>query len=179
LTGELALLARGNIQPSEVAQHYYFESRIVAARAAGGQVRLRLLLDAFAIHAANRDLHIEVFRAAAALGQYRLALAALEPSMLFGYGALPASPDAAPVTAQLALEIAAVYEALGNFDQAAQELRQVVANGLTPAERAQIATRLTAIDNRRQLEQENRQRMPMAVGQGIEQQKLVRPRRRS
>jgi thioredoxin-like negative regulator of GroEL len=183
LTGELALLARGNIQPSEVGQHYYFESRIVAARAASGQVRLRLLLDAFAIHPANRDLHVEVFRAAAALGQFHLALAALEPSTRFGYGARPAVSDTAPGTAadtaKLAMEIAAVYEALGNFDQAAQELRRVAATGLTSAERAQIAARITAIDNRRQLEQENRQRMPMAVGQGIEQQKLVRPRRRS
>jgi thioredoxin-like negative regulator of GroEL len=175
LTGELALLARGNIQPAEVGQHYYFESRIVAARAANGQVRLRLLLDAFAIHPANRDLHIEVFRAAAALGQYHLALAALEPPMRFGYGAQPAAPE----TTQLALEISAVYEALGDFEQAAQELRQVAANGSTLAERAQITARLTAIDERRRLEQENRQRMPMAVGQGIEQQKLVRPRRRS
>jgi hypothetical protein len=175
LTGELALLARGNIQPSEVGQHYYFESRIVAARAASGLVRLRLLLDAFAIHPANRDLHIEVFRAAAALGQYHLALAALEPPTRFRYGAQPAVPE----TTQLALEIAAVYEALGDFDQAAQELRQVAANGSTSAERAQITARLTAINDRRQLEQENRQRMPMAVGQGIEQQKLVRPRRRS
>jgi cellulose synthase operon protein C len=179
LTGELALLARGNIQPSEVTQHYYFESRIVAARAASGQVRLRLLLDAFAIHPANHDLHIEVFRAAAGLGQHHLALAALEPPTRFGYGAQPAVPDTAPETTQLALEIAAVYEALGDFDQAAQELRQVAANGLTSAERAQITARLTAIDERRQLEQENRQRMPVAVGQGIEQQKLVRPRRRS
>jgi len=184
LTGELALLARGNIQPSEAAQHYYFESRIVAARAATGQVRLQLLLDAFAIHAANHNLHIEVFRAAAALGQYRLALAALEPPMLFGYGDRPAVPDTglsdiAADTANVALEIATVYEALGNFDQAAQELRQALANGLASAERAQITARLTAIDTRRQLEQENRQRMPVAVGQGIEQQKLVRPRRRS
>jgi Flp pilus assembly protein TadD len=184
LTGELALLARSNIQPSEAAHHYYFESRIVAARAATGQVRLQLLLDAFAIHAANHNLHIEVFRAAAALGQYRLALAALEQPMLFGYRDRPAAPDAAlpdtaPDMAHLALEIAAVYEALGNFDQAAQELRQALANGLTSAERAQITARLTVIDTRRQLEQENRQRMPAAVGQGIEQQKLVRPRRRS
>jgi tetratricopeptide (TPR) repeat protein len=174
LTGELALLARGNIQPAEVAQHYYFESRIVAARAATGRVRLQLLLDAFAIHAASHDLHVEVFRAAAALGQYRLALAALDTEM-FRYG----GPPQTPVTANLALEKAAVYEALGNFDQAAQELRQVVENGLTTAERAQITARLAAIDSRRQLEQENRQRMPAAVGQGIEQQKLVRPRRRS
>jgi hypothetical protein len=99
--------------------------------------------------------------------------------LFFVFGAPRGAPDTAPVTAELPLEIAAVYEALGNFDQAAQELRQVVANGLTAAERAQITARLTAIDSRRQLEQENRQRMPAAVGQGIEQQKLVRPRRRS
>ncbi len=82
------MLARGNIQPSEVGQHYYFESRIVAARAATGQVRLQLLLDAFAIHAAKHDLHIEVFRAAAALGQYRLALAALNTEII-RYGPQP------------------------------------------------------------------------------------------
>jgi hypothetical protein len=175
LTGELALLARGGIQPSEVAQHYYFESRIAAARAAGGEARLRLLLDAFAIHAGNHDLHVKVFRAAAAVKQYRLALAALEPPMFFRYG----GPQEAPVSADLALEIAAVYEALGDFDQAAQELRQVAEKGLTTAERARIAARLTAIDARRQLEQDNRERMPVAVGQSIEQRKLVRPRRRS
>jgi cellulose synthase operon protein C len=174
LTGELALLARGAIQPAEVAQRYCFESRIEAARAATGAARLKLLLDAFAIHAANHELHIEVFRAAAALGQYRLALAALDTEMI-RYGGEPRTP----VTTGLALEKAAVYEALGNFDQAAQELRQVTAHGLTTAERAQIAARLAAIDNRRQLEQENRQRMPAAAGQGIEQQKLVRPRRQS
>ena len=167
LSGELALLARGNIQPAEAAQHYYFDSRIAAAHAAGGAARLKLLLDAFAIHAANHDLHIEVFRAAAALGQYRLALAALDTEVI-RYGGQPQTP----ATANLALEKAAVYESLGNFDQAAQELRQVPANGL-------ITARLAAIDARRQLEQENRQRMPAVVGEGIEQQKLVRPRRRS
>jgi len=174
LSGELALLARGNIQPADVAQYYYFESRIVAARAATGTQRLQLLLDALAIHTATRDQRVEVFRAAAALGQYRLALAALEPTTLYGYGARPE-----PGTPKLALEIAAVYEALGDFDQAAQQLRQVFPNGETAQERTQIAARLTAIDKRRQLEQENRQRVPAVAGQGIEQQKLVRPRRRS
>jgi hypothetical protein len=174
LTGELALLARGNIQPSEVGQHYYFESRVVAARAASGAQRLQLLLDAFAIHAGNHDLRVEVFRAAAAQRQYRLALAALDNEPIH-YGPQFQSP----VSATLALEKAAVHESLGEFDLAAQELRQIAANGLTAAERTQIAARLSAVNARRQLEQENRQRMPAVVGQGIEQQKLVRPRRRS
>jgi lipopolysaccharide biosynthesis regulator YciM len=156
-TGELALLARGKIDPAAAEQPLYFEARVTAAQTATDPlVRARLLRVALAIQPDSVATRLAVFRTEFQARQYQLAVSALKPMEQ------PSIPE--PVL----LDLATAYENLGELESARQILHAA-------PPRADIQKRIDALDRRIEIAAQNALRRPVVTG-NVAQEHLVRPR---
>ena len=157
ITGELALLARGEIDPASAEQPLYFEARVTAADAcADPLVRARLLRGALAIQPDSVATRLAVFRTEFQAGQYQLAVSALQPM------------EQASIPAPLLLDLATAYENLGELESARQALRAA-------PPRTDIQKRIAALDRRIEIAAQDALRRPV-VTDNVAQEHLVRPR---
>jgi Flp pilus assembly protein TadD len=157
ITGELALLARGKIDPAAAEQALYFEARVTAAETtADAQVRARLLRGALAIQPDSVAARLAVFHAEFQAREYQLAVSALR--------AMERSSIPEPVL----LDLATSYENLGELESARQML-------LAAPPRADIQKRIDALNRRIEIGTQNALRRPVVTG-NVAQEHLVRPR---
>ena len=114
ISGELAVLAHGRIEPAAAEQPLYFESRVTAAEAtAEPLIRARLLRGALAIQPDSVSTRLAVFRAEFAAKQYQLAVSAVKPI----------EPNSIPEP--LRSDVATAYELLRELELARQTLRRM------------------------------------------------------
>jgi tetratricopeptide (TPR) repeat protein len=157
ITGELALLARGRIDPAAAEQPLYFEARVTAAETtADPLLGARLLRDALAIQPDSDAARLAVFRAEFRAREYQLAVSALRPM------------EHTSIPEPVLLDLAAAYENLGELESARQTLHAA-------PPRADIQKRIGALDRRIEIAAQNALRRPM-VTNNVAQERLVRPR---
>ena len=160
-SGELALVARGNIVVAEASQPYYYDARLLAATGTrDAATRLRLLLDAVAIRPEERTPLVPLLGAALDAHRDRLAETISQRS---------------GVPAEMVSELAAACARIGDDGQALQILHRAIRGTATTAQRESWQRELAAIDQRYTLEIKNGQRRPI-VADGLEQSRVVRPR---
>jgi lipopolysaccharide biosynthesis regulator YciM len=157
VAGELALLARGKIDPASAEEPLYFEARITAAEtAADALVRARLLRGALAIQPDSIAARLAVFHAEFQAREYQLAVSALRPM------------EQASIPQPVLPDLATAYENLGELESARQTL-----HGAPPS--ADIQKRIGALDRRIEIATQNALRRPV-VTDNVAQEHLVRPR---
>ncbi len=166
VTGELALLASGNISPDAARKPFYVESRLAAAAgASGAMLKLNLLREALAIAPGNRGVRLAAVRAALEARKDRLALAMYQAAgPVFEF---QSSPDnQAPLEESdsgLLEELSAAAERTGDLRAALNYLGQ-----RDPQRRAAIKAEQKRRD-------ENAKRQPVITGKP-EQTQIVRAR---
>ena len=188
-SGELDLIAAGNLDPAAAEKPLYFEARVRAAAAAKDPaVRLRLLLSAVAIDPAPVPVRVALVRAALDAGRDRTATVAAEPILPAWRGSDDAS-DANPgelswaakgflstfglagaERAAVAERLSAAFERLDDMTIASTLLR--VAREIEPAPR--LDARLAAVTAEAIRRRQNSQRHPVVTA-NLEQPGIVRP----
>jgi cellulose synthase operon protein C len=159
--GELALLARGHITAAEANQPFYYEARLAAARnAADPSARVKLLLDAIAVHPETHLL--DLFQAANRSGKFELAIAAA----LQIREALPFAE---------AREVATAFERAGDYGLAQATLERSQSLEVSPQIHEQLKQEIAAVEQRSAIHQQNENRRPH-VSDALVQDHVVRPR---
>lgn len=165
-SGELDLLAAGNVDPAAAEKPLYFEARVHAATAAKDPAtRLRLLLGALAIDSEPEAVRVALIRAALDTGRDRTAVAAAEPILpISGKGLADAG------RADIQQRLAEAAERLGDLAMAERLFR--IARDIDPSPR--LDARLAAVSAEISRRQENALRRPV-VSLNVEQPGIVRP----
>jgi tetratricopeptide (TPR) repeat protein len=188
-SGELDLIAAGNLDPAAAEKPLYFEARVRAAAAVKNPaVRLRLLLSAVAIDPQPVPVRVALLGAALDAGRDRTATVAAEPILPAWRGnddASDANPGelswaakgflstfglASAERATVAERLAAAFERLDDVTMASTMLR--VAREIEPARR--LDARLAAVTAEAIRRRENLQRHPVVTA-NLEQPGIVRP----
>jgi thioredoxin-like negative regulator of GroEL len=173
---ELGLLRRGRIGIAEAARPFYMEARLaVADKLTDPQQRFQLFRDALAIDPEDQRLRIGTIRAALAAGHDSIAEAAFERIQNGDYflqGFVPRTGLTASERASLASQLAAAYERDGNLTEALKLAGFAVELESTPARK----TKRDALQKEAARRNENAARAPQ-IHQGLEQDRIVRPRR--
>jgi predicted Zn-dependent protease len=164
-SGELDAIASG-IQTPAIAEHpYYVRARELAAdKTPNGVVKLRLLREALAIDPANADVRRSLGRAAFSLKHDQFGVSVLDP--------LLAQPD----HLQIALDLSAAEERLGNPQLALQYAQVALQSQPDTAQRKQLETSVTRLQASINLRAANDARRP-EIHEPLEQNHPVRPRR--
>jgi hypothetical protein len=188
-SAELNLIAASSRDVQAARQPYFVAARVaVAGSVQGAAARADVLLEALAIAPDGPDaqqLRLGIFAAEFDAGNDAFAAAAIEPvaGTALNVGAQPGSAPpmieragAAPVgPAQLADQIATVYQRLGRDPEAAQYLASAIAWQTDANLRAALETRRKRILDAQALEAANAMRRPL-VAKDLDQSNLVRPR---
>ena len=163
--GELAMLARGHVVPSEANRPFYYEARLEAARnTTDPAARVPLLLGAVAIHPERRDAFLPLFVAADRAGRLELATEAARRLM------------SATMSLDEAREVSTVLEHAGDYWGAAGVLRTASQEPDTPPQsREQLKQEIAAVEHRQRVRQQNEARRPHVIAP-VEQDQVVRPR---
>jgi tetratricopeptide (TPR) repeat protein len=188
-SGELDLLATGNVDSAAAEKPLYFEARVRAATAAKDPAtRLRLLLAAVAINPEPETVRVALIRAALDAGRDRTAMAAAEPVLPGWWGNADASETAQLPSMSgtkgflstqgltnaervaIAQRLAEAFERSGNLAMAGSLLR--VAREIDPSPR--LDARLAGLSAEIARCHENLQRRPV-VGSNLQQPAIVRP----
>jgi Tfp pilus assembly protein PilF len=175
---ELGLLRRGRIAIAEAARPFYIAARLaVADRLTDPQQRFELLRDALAIDPADLPLRIGTIRAAIAAGHDSIGEAAFERIQNGDYfiqGYVPRGGLTAPERASLASLLSAAYERAGNLTEALKLAGFAVDLESTPARKSKCDALQKETERRKQ----DVAREPQ-IHKGLEQDRIVRPRRPS
>ena len=201
-SAELALLAAGSAPaPNAAGQPFYFEARLSAAKAASASDRTGLLREAVAIRPDDVATRLDLFRAAHAAGEFRLAVAAIEPlaantNLAYRFQQYDSPLDEQPdmdvdhwlaqqflsaqglddgARAALASDLAHALEQIDRLSLAELLYRlslELAPPGLQHSAIQQSLDRVQAVRQRRA---ENARRRPV-VTKNLEQDHLVRPR---
>jgi hypothetical protein len=189
-SGELNLLAAGNVDAAAAEKPLYFEARVRAASAIQDPAtRLRLLLGALAIDPEPQPARVALVRAALDAGRPRLALAAVDPILPRWWGVseqaeselrsweqttgnmfLSGEKLKAAERAAIAEVLAGAAEGVGDLPMARRLLRLAREIDRNP----QLDARIAAVTAELSRLHENTLRRPV-VSSNIQQPAIIRP----
>lgn len=185
-SGELDLLASGAITPATAARPFFLHARLAGAdQASEASAKLNLMKDAIAIDPYATELRLKLFRTAAAAGNDRLAMSAMDPMLdevvLRATEEYSSSSRIEYLTEQflpqmtdratLARELARVARRLQEPGRALLFLR--IARAIDAS--ANVAAEIAELETEIERQEENNRRKPQ-FHDGVEQQNRVRPR---